>query len=168
MSLATRHFRKDFLMHLFFSIPSLMLWSDGADLGSAGNRLIHLNPVDIAIIAIYFAMVLGIGFYLKNHTKSGDDFFLAGPRNDGLGGGAEFRFRQPWRAGTDGLGGGHLSVRHPGDALVLDWRHSRHPVSRPRADAVLLHLQNPFGSRLPSTSVRRTDPRASAPFPLPS
>ncbi|HEV2382874.1 MAG TPA: sodium:solute symporter family protein [Terriglobia bacterium] len=39
-----------------------------------------MNPhaVDFAIIAIYFAMVLGIGFYLKRYTKSGEDFFLAG------------------------------------------------------------------------------------------
>ena len=48
------------------------------DLAKAGKRLILLHPVDIAIIAIYFAMVLGIGFYLKRYTKSGEDFFLAG------------------------------------------------------------------------------------------
>ena len=32
----------------------------------------------MAIVVIYFAMVLGIGIYLKNYTKSGEDFFLAG------------------------------------------------------------------------------------------
>ena len=42
------------------------------------NRLISLHSPDIAIIAIYFAMVLGIGFYLRQYTKSGKDFFLAG------------------------------------------------------------------------------------------
>lgn len=30
------------------------------------------------IIALYFVMVLGIGFYLKKFTKTGEDFFLAG------------------------------------------------------------------------------------------
>ncbi|MDR3677045.1 MAG: sodium:solute symporter family protein [Acidobacteriota bacterium] len=55
-----------------------MLWFDTPDLAQAGKRLILLHPVDMAIIAIYFAMVLGIGFYLKRYTKSGDDFFLAG------------------------------------------------------------------------------------------
>ena len=30
------------------------------------QRSIHLTPVDIAIIAIYFVAVLGIGFYLKS------------------------------------------------------------------------------------------------------
>ncbi len=42
------------------------------------TRLLSLSPVDIVIIAIYFAIVLGIGFYLKRFTKTGDDFFLAG------------------------------------------------------------------------------------------
>src|SRR5208283_3232459 len=42
------------------------------------NRLISLRPPDVAIIVVYFAMVLGIGIYLKRYTKSGEDFFLAG------------------------------------------------------------------------------------------
>jgi len=42
------------------------------------GRIIFLKPVDMAIIVIYFAMVLGIGFYLKRYTKRGEDFFLAG------------------------------------------------------------------------------------------
>ncbi len=42
---------------------------------------IGLSPVDWLIIAIYFAFVIGIGFYLKKYTKSGDDFFLAGRKN---------------------------------------------------------------------------------------
>jgi len=44
----------------------------------SASRLIYLHAPDIAIIAIYFAMVLGIGFYLRRFTKSGEDFFLAG------------------------------------------------------------------------------------------
>jgi solute:Na+ symporter, SSS family len=44
----------------------------------ASQKLLSLSPVDLAVIALYFAMVLGIGFYLKSHTKTGDDFFLAG------------------------------------------------------------------------------------------
>jgi len=42
------------------------------------SRLLSLSPIDIAVIAIYFVMVLGIGFYLKRYTKTGEDFFLAG------------------------------------------------------------------------------------------
>ncbi|MGE5569371.1 MAG: sodium:solute symporter family protein [Rhodospirillales bacterium] len=42
------------------------------------SRLMSLSAVDVAIIAIYFLFVLGIGFYLKRFTRSGEDFFLAG------------------------------------------------------------------------------------------
>ncbi len=42
------------------------------------ERIISLSPVDLAIIAIYFVTVLGIGFYLKRFAKTGEDFFLAG------------------------------------------------------------------------------------------
>jgi SSS family solute:Na+ symporter len=45
---------------------------------AASRRFILLSPVDMAIIVIYFATVLGIGFYLKRYTKRGEDFFLAG------------------------------------------------------------------------------------------
>src|SRR5947209_5209901 len=34
--------------------------------------------MDLIIIGLYFVMVLGIGFYLKRFTKTGEDFFLAG------------------------------------------------------------------------------------------
>jgi len=44
----------------------------------SSSRLISLHSPDIAIIAIYFVMVLGIGFYLRRYTKRGEDFFLAG------------------------------------------------------------------------------------------
>ncbi len=44
----------------------------------AADHLIKLSRPDIAIIAIYFAVVLGIGMYLKNYAKSGEDFFMAG------------------------------------------------------------------------------------------
>ncbi len=42
------------------------------------TSLVHLSAVDIGIIAFYFALVLGIGFYLKRFAKTGEDFFLAG------------------------------------------------------------------------------------------
>ena len=44
----------------------------------SSGQLLSLSPVDLAVIALYFAMVLGIGFYLKRFTKTGEDFFLAG------------------------------------------------------------------------------------------
>ncbi|MBV9267464.1 MAG: Na+/galactose cotransporter, partial [Acidobacteriaceae bacterium] len=42
------------------------------------NKLISLSAVDLVIIGAYFVMVLGIGFYLKRFTTTGEDFFLAG------------------------------------------------------------------------------------------
>src|SRR6516164_6131064 len=44
----------------------------------AAERLVRLSAVDLAIVAFYFALVLGIGFYLKRFAKTGEDFFLAG------------------------------------------------------------------------------------------
>src|SRR6185295_13133214 len=45
---------------------------------AASEQLLHLSGVDLAIIILYFAAVLGIGFYLKSYTKTGEDFFMAG------------------------------------------------------------------------------------------
>jgi SSS family solute:Na+ symporter len=42
------------------------------------QRLVHLSTVDLAIIVFYFALVLAIGFYLKEQANTGEDFFLAG------------------------------------------------------------------------------------------
>jgi solute:Na+ symporter, SSS family len=44
----------------------------------AAPRLVQLSAVDIVIIAFYFALVLGIGFYLKGRANTGEDFFMAG------------------------------------------------------------------------------------------
>jgi solute:Na+ symporter, SSS family len=44
----------------------------------AETRLVRLSGVDLAIIAIYFGLVLAIGFYLKRFAQTGEDFFLAG------------------------------------------------------------------------------------------
>ena len=45
---------------------------------AAGSKQISLSTVDGVIIALYFVAVIGIGFYLKKFTKTGEDFFLAG------------------------------------------------------------------------------------------
>ena len=44
----------------------------------AASTLVHLTPVDFAIIALYFALVLAIGLYLKERANTGEDFFMAG------------------------------------------------------------------------------------------
>jgi SSS family solute:Na+ symporter len=48
-------------------------------LASVGaQRLVHLSPVDLAIIIFYFALVLAIGFYLKQRANTSEDYFMAG------------------------------------------------------------------------------------------
>ncbi|MFA5805199.1 MAG: sodium:solute symporter family protein [Melioribacteraceae bacterium] len=44
-------------------------------------QAIGLTFIDWVIILIYFAFVLGIGWYLRKFTKSEEDFFLAGRKN---------------------------------------------------------------------------------------
>ena len=47
-------------------------------LQAAPKKLLNLGTIDLVIVGLYFVMVLGIGFYLKNFTKTGEDFFMAG------------------------------------------------------------------------------------------
>src|SRR4030081_1901666 len=42
------------------------------------TRLVSLSAVDIVIVAFYFALVLGIGWYLRGRANTGEDFFMAG------------------------------------------------------------------------------------------
>jgi SSS family solute:Na+ symporter len=42
------------------------------------DHLVHLAGVDLVIIVFYFALVLAIGFYLKERANTGEDFFMAG------------------------------------------------------------------------------------------
>lgn len=45
---------------------------------SGSASMLHLRPVDLLIIIIYFIFVLAIGFYLKKFASTGEDFFMAG------------------------------------------------------------------------------------------
>jgi SSS family solute:Na+ symporter len=42
------------------------------------QHLVRLSTVDTIIVVFYFALVLAIGFYLRNRAKTGEDFFMAG------------------------------------------------------------------------------------------
>jgi solute:Na+ symporter, SSS family len=42
------------------------------------SHLVSLGTVDYLVIGIYFAFVLGIGFYLKHFANTGEGFFMAG------------------------------------------------------------------------------------------
>lgn len=47
-------------------------------LAASTSSLMTLGWVDLIIVIIYFAFVLGIGYYLLRFTKTGEDFFMAG------------------------------------------------------------------------------------------
>src|SRR3989441_7325525 len=47
-------------------------------LAASPSKLLSLSPVDLAIIVLYFALVLAIGAYLKGQANTGEDFFMAG------------------------------------------------------------------------------------------
>ncbi|MGA8149611.1 MAG: sodium:solute symporter family protein [Terriglobales bacterium] len=44
----------------------------------AAPRLMSLRPVDLAIIVLYFVLVLGLGIYLRKFADSSEEFFMAG------------------------------------------------------------------------------------------
>ena len=45
---------------------------------AAPQVLAHLGALDVAIIAIYFGLVIWIGFYLKGQANTSEEFFMAG------------------------------------------------------------------------------------------
>src|SRR5438270_6508580 len=61
--------------NLFAAVPSSM---NGMALALSAPSLAHLSALDIAVIAIYYGMVIWIGFYLKGQANTSEEFFLAG------------------------------------------------------------------------------------------
>src|SRR6201990_1988129 len=51
---------------------------DVAPLLLMGTQMTRLNPVDVLILLLYFALVIFIGFYVKGSTNTSEQFFLAG------------------------------------------------------------------------------------------
>ena len=47
-------------------------------LAMSAPSLAHLGGLDIFVIAIYFAMVIWIGYYLKGRANTSEEFFMAG------------------------------------------------------------------------------------------
>src|SRR5579863_5934539 len=56
--------------HAAGSLPALLAFST--------EPLAHLRLLDIFVIAIYFVMVIWIGFYLKGRSNTSEEFFMAG------------------------------------------------------------------------------------------
>ena len=53
-------------------------WAAARSLALGAPSLAHLGLLDIAVIAIYFVMVIWIGFYLKSKANTSEEFFMAG------------------------------------------------------------------------------------------
>ncbi|MBN1507533.1 MAG: hypothetical protein JW955_11845, partial [Sedimentisphaerales bacterium] len=64
------------LLSLVLVSPSLAQAAEPA--ANAPSHLLTLSGIDMVLIVLYFAVVLAIGFYLKKHTSTGEDFFMAG------------------------------------------------------------------------------------------
>jgi SSS family solute:Na+ symporter len=47
-------------------------------LAASTPSLAHLSTLDIAVIAVYFVMVIWIGYYLKSKANTSEEFFMAG------------------------------------------------------------------------------------------
>src|ERR1700750_3172189 len=47
-------------------------------LAYVSTRLRQVSGVDVGIIAFFFSLVLGIGFYLRGRANTAEDFFMAG------------------------------------------------------------------------------------------
>ena len=67
---------------MFGLVPSLAatgcLHSIPANLALSVAPLAHLSTLDLAVITIYFAMVVWIGYYLKGQSNTSEEFFMAG------------------------------------------------------------------------------------------
>jgi Sodium:solute symporter family len=119
------------------------------------NRLVSLKAPDVAIIIVYFAMVLGVGVYLKRYAKSGNEFFLAG------------REMTVWVAGLSFLSANLGAIELLGWAasayeygiqaahFLLGCRFSGHGHPGPGDDAVLLHFEDALGPWLPPVTLWR-------------
>ena len=119
-------------------------------------RLLTLGFVDLLVIALYFVVVLGIGFYLKRFANTGEDFFLAG------------RDMSAWVAGLSfvaaNLGSlelmGWAAAAYQYGILATHWYwigadSGDALFSGHRDDAVLLHLAHALGAGLLEAAVRR-------------
>jgi SSS family solute:Na+ symporter len=60
------------------NLASGMLSHAAVFLANGAPSLAHLGLLDIAVIAIYFVMVIWIGYYLKSKASTSEEFFMAG------------------------------------------------------------------------------------------
>jgi hypothetical protein len=116
------------------------------------TQLARLNWIDVLVIAIYFAIVVFIGFYLRGSSNTSEEFFMAGREMTAWIAGLSFVSAN--LGSLELMGRVRLPVWDPGDALVLDRRHPGDALPRHRDDAVLLHLEDPLRTGIPQAPLR--------------
>ena len=120
---------------------------------------IRLELIDGAILVVYFAFVLGIGFVLKRHMRSSTDFFLSG------------RLIPAWVAGlaflSANLGAQEvIGMAASGAKYGIMTSHFYWVGAIPAMvfvgdlhDAVLLRIEGALGPGVSQTAVRRKNAR---------
>ena len=116
------------------------------------TQLIHLSAVDVLIIAVYFAMVLFIGFYVRGATKTSKEFFMAGREMTAWIAGLSFVSANLGSLELMGWAGSTYQYGILALHCVLDRGHTGHVVSGPGDDAVLLHFQDLLGPGISASS----------------
>ena len=126
---------------------------------------VQLGAIDYAILIVYFAFVLGIGWVLRRSVRNSEDFFLSG------------RSIPAWIAGlaflSANLGAQEvIGMAASGAKYGIMTSHFYWVGAIPAMvfvgrlhDAVLLRLPCALGARVPQAPLRREDPRASTPSP---
>ncbi len=56
----------------------LTLLAQATTATASASPLVHMGVLDYLVIIVYFVFVLGIGFYLQQFAKTGEEFFMAG------------------------------------------------------------------------------------------
>ena len=135
---------------------------------SIAEKLLTLAPVDKVIIAIYFVIVLAIGFYLKQFVGTGEDFFMAG------------RKMTAWIAGLSFISANLSSLETMGwSAMAYQYgmlaAHAylisgafADPVPGRGDDALLLYMQDALRARLSEPALWRGGRARWRAFPSPS
>lgn len=76
------------------------------------EQLVQLHPLDLAVLVIYFALMLGLGFYFSRGNNSTEQYFLGGRNFSG------------WVIGLSLVGTSISSITflaYPGDAFKTNW-----------------------------------------------
>ena len=114
---------------------------------------IQLGGIDYAILFIYFAFVIGIGWVLKRFMKGSADFFLSGRSIPAWVTGLAFISANLGAQEVIGMAASRRQVRHHDQPLLLGGRDPGDGLPGDLHDAVLLRLQGALGAGVPEAAL---------------